>query len=69
MINFIKGERKSPKKSKSDKKLKKSSSKFKKKFSKDDVIKKIFEYNFIVKEKAFKETPKLFIYIINTNIL
>ena len=69
MIDSIKKERKSSKIFKSDTKLKKFSSKFKKKFSKKNIIQKIFEYNFTIKEKTFKEPSKLFIYTININIL
>ena len=69
VIDSIKEGRKSSKMFKSDTKSKKSSSKSKKKPPKKNIIQKIFEYSFTIKEKTFKEPPKLFIYTINTNVL
>ena len=69
VADFIKGGRKPPKMFKSDMKSKKSNSKSKKKPSKKNIIQKIFEYNFAIKKKTFKEPPKLSIYTINTNVL
>ena len=69
IIDFIKKGRKPSKRFKSDMKSKKFNLKFKKKPSKKNIIQKIFEYNFTIKEKIFKKLSKLFIYTINTNIL
>ena len=64
VVNAIKKKRKSAIKFKFDKKSKKLDFKFKKKISKNNAIKNIFNYNFIIKKKIFKEVLKSFIYII-----